>query len=153
MKATVAMELEDDTWVGDAESAEWFRLLERYCRMLPRCILIEGICGEKWRIWKGPMGLGLFPFPFPSYVWFTDLIFFKRESLYAILNLAVVHCSQAEVLWLMAAKEKWLAGNVPATCDVLEGAFVANPESEQIWLAAVKLEAENGESYSFMHGR
>ena len=59
--------------------------------------------------------------------------------------MAVVHCPQAEVLWLKAAKEKWLAGNVPAAREVLEGVFVANPESEQIWLAAVKLEAENGE--------
>ncbi|CAA7269716.1 unnamed protein product [Cyclocybe aegerita] len=42
-------------------------------------------------------------------------------------------------------KEKWLAGDVPAARQVLEQAFVANPESEQIWLAAVKLEAENGE--------
>ena len=63
----------------------------------------------------------------------------------AILNLAVVHCPQSEVLWLMAAKEKWLARDVPAAREVLERAFVANPESEQIWLAAVKLEAENGE--------
>ena len=39
----------------------------------------------------------------------------------------------------MAAKEKW-----PAR-EFLERAFVANPESEHIWLAAVKLEAENGE--------
>ena len=45
----------------------------------------------------------------------------------------------------MSAKEKWLAGDVPAARRVLELAFVANPESEQIWLAAVKLEAENGE--------
>ena len=45
----------------------------------------------------------------------------------------------------MAAKEKWLASEVPAAREVLERAFVANPESEQIWLAAVKLEAENGE--------
>jgi len=47
----------------------------------------------------------------------------------------------------MAAKEKWLtlAGEGPAARQVLERAFVANPESEQIWLAAVKLEAENGE--------
>jgi pre-mRNA-processing factor 6 len=45
----------------------------------------------------------------------------------------------------MAAKEKWLAGNVPAAREVLEGAFVANPESEQMWLGAVKLEAENRE--------
>ena len=45
----------------------------------------------------------------------------------------------------MAAKEKWLAGDVPAAREVLERAFVSNSESEQIWLAAVKLEAENGE--------
>lgn len=45
----------------------------------------------------------------------------------------------------MWAKEKWIAGDVPAAREVLEKAFVANPESEQIWLAAVKLEAENGE--------
>lgn len=46
----------------------------------------------------------------------------------------------------MWAKEKWQTeGDVPAAREVLEKAFVANPESEQIWLAAVKLEAENGE--------
>ena len=71
--------------------------------------------------------------------------FLRRESLDAVLNRAVHHCPQAEVLWLMSAKEKWLAGDVPAAREVLERAFVANPESEQIWLAAVKLEAENGE--------
>lgn len=58
---------------------------------------------------------------------------------------AVHYCPQAEVLWLMSAKEKWLAGDVPAAREVLAKAFIANPESEQIWLAAVKLEAENGE--------
>ena len=57
----------------------------------------------------------------------------------------MLHCPQAESLWLMAAKEKWLAGDVPGAREVLERAFIANPESEQIWLAAVKLEAENGE--------
>jgi pre-mRNA-processing factor 6 len=62
-----------------------------------------------------------------------------------ILSQAVHYCPQAEVLWLMSAKEKWLAGDVPAAREVLEKAFIANPESEQIWLAAVKLEAENGE--------
>lgn len=44
----------------------------------------------------------------------------------------------------MAAKEKWLAGDVPAAREVLERAFNVNPESEEIWLAAVKLESENG---------
>lgn len=38
-----------------------------------------------------------------------------------------------------------MAGDVPAAREVLERAFVAKSESEQIWLAAVKLEAENGE--------
>ena len=45
----------------------------------------------------------------------------------------------------MLAKEKWLAGDVPGSRGVLEQAFNENAESEQIWLAAVKLEAENGE--------
>lgn len=45
----------------------------------------------------------------------------------------------------MLAKEKWTAGDVPGARETLEEAFKANPESEQIWLAAVKLEAENGE--------
>ena len=53
---------------------------------------------------------------------------------------------QVFALWfkLMAAKEKWLAGDVPAAREVLERVFVANPENEQIRLAAVKLGAENG---------
>lgn len=45
----------------------------------------------------------------------------------------------------MWAKEKWTAGDVPGAREVLEKAFVSNPESEQIWLAAVKLDAENGD--------
>ena len=32
------------------------------------------------------------------------------ESLDAVLRKAVQYCPQAEVLWLMAAKEKWLSG-------------------------------------------
>jgi hypothetical protein len=50
--------------------------------------------------------------------------------------------TQAETLWLMWAKEKWIRGDVPAARDVLANAFDANPESEQIWLAAVKIAAE-----------
>ena|ERR1700730_3816656 len=68
-----------------------------------------------------------------------------RESYDALLQNAVIHCPQAEKLWLMLAKGKWLAGDVPGARLVLERAFTANPESEGIWLAAVKLEAKNGE--------
>lgn len=45
----------------------------------------------------------------------------------------------------MAAKEKWLAGDVPAARTILEAAFAGNPDSEDIWLAAFKLEFENRE--------
>ncbi|KAH9783075.1 TPR REGION domain-containing protein [Citrus sinensis] len=37
-----------------------------------------------------------------------------RESLIALLRKAVTYCPQAEVLWLMGAKEKWLAGDLAA---------------------------------------
>lgn len=45
----------------------------------------------------------------------------------------------------MAAKEAWLAHDVPEARQILGRAFTANPESESIWLAAIKLEAENGQ--------
>lgn len=45
----------------------------------------------------------------------------------------------------MAAKESWLAGDVDSAREILSRAFEANPDSEGIWLAAVKLEAENGQ--------
>jgi len=62
-----------------------------------------------------------------------------------LLSRAVKHCPEAEVLWLMAAKEKWLAGDIDGARGILEESFRANPNSEQIWLAAIKLESENGE--------
>lgn len=65
------------------------------------------------------------------------------ESLDAVLQEAVKYCPRAQVLWLMAAKEKWVGGDVPAARHILKLAFDANPESEDIWLAAFKLEFEN----------
>jgi hypothetical protein len=44
----------------------------------------------------------------------------SREALDALLRKAVQYCPQAEVLWLMAAKEKWLAGDI-ALYDWPEG--------------------------------
>jgi pre-mRNA-processing factor 6 len=35
-----------------------------------------------------------------------------RDSLESLLQRAVAHCPQAEVLWLMGAKSKWLAGKL-----------------------------------------
>nr|CCA14044.1 hypothetical protein SORBIDRAFT_08g016670 [Albugo laibachii Nc14] len=62
-----------------------------------------------------------------------------------LLDQAVKCCPNAEVLWLMAAKEAWTNGSVENARLILRQAFNANPNSEQIWLAAVKLEWENDE--------
>lgn len=45
---------------------------------------------------------------------------------------------------MMLAKEKWQAGEVDSARLVLKRAFNQNPNNEDIWLSAVKLEAENG---------
>jgi pre-mRNA-processing factor 6 len=45
----------------------------------------------------------------------------------------------------MAAKKKWLAGDVPTARAILQEAYAAIPNSEEIWLAAFKLEFENNE--------
>lgn len=51
------------------------------------------------------------------------LIASLRESLEALLQRAVAHCPKAEVLWLMGAKSKWLAEDVPAARSILALAF------------------------------
>jgi len=43
----------------------------------------------------------------------------------------------------MAAKEKWLAGNLEGARVILNEAFAANDDKESLWLAAWKLEFEN----------
>lgn len=149
VKATVAMELEEEdrleTWVGDAESAESRGMVGTARAVLAYALKVYP---DKRSLWRKAAELEKahgtrYTTFFNSFSYSTHFAF--SESLDAILSRAVHYCPQAEVLWLMAAKEKWLAGNVPAAREVLERAFVANPESEQIWLAAVKLEAENGE--------
>ncbi len=50
------------------------------------------------------------------------------ESLEAKLLQGVKHCPHGEVLWLMAAKEKWLAGNIGDARTILVEAFKANPK-------------------------
>ncbi|KAK0440011.1 PRP1 splicing factor, N-terminal-domain-containing protein [Desarmillaria tabescens] len=111
VKATVGMELEDedrlDTWMGDAESAEGRGMVATARAILAYALKV---------------------YPDRRALW--------QQGLDELLGRAVECCPQAEVLWLMAAKEKWLAGDVPGARGVLERAFIANQESEQIWLAA-----------------
>lgn len=59
-----------------------------------------------------------------------------RESLEALLQRAVAHCPKAEVLWLMGAKSKWLAGDVPAARSILALAFQVG----EGWAVAQKLQ-------------
>jgi pre-mRNA-processing factor 6 len=67
------------------------------------------------------------------------------ETLEEHLKKAVRYCPQAETLWLMGAKSAWLSGNVVGARNILAEAFKANSGSEEIWLAAIKLESENNE--------
>jgi pre-mRNA-processing factor 6 len=67
------------------------------------------------------------------------------ESLQQVLGDAVAACPQSIVLWLMCAKEQWLAGDVQNARAVLERAHSKNPDSEEVILAAFKLEFENNE--------
>ena len=67
------------------------------------------------------------------------------EALHSALREAVEACPNSVVLWLMRAKEQWMAGNVPEARAVLEAAHSCNSDSEEIVLAAFKLEFENAE--------
>ena len=76
---------------------------------------------------------------FPGHLWSSQ----GSSGWYAVLIWS--GAVQATVLWLMAAKEAWVAGDVPAARQILSEAFAANPDSEEVWLAAFKLEFENAE--------
>mmetsp|Transcript_23097 Transcript_23097/g.56930 ORF Transcript_23097/g.56930 Transcript_23097/m.56930 type:complete len:966 (-) Transcript_23097:92-2989(-) len=68
------------------------------------------------------------------------------EALDALLKKATTFCPKAWPLWLMGAKEKWVAGDLVGARTILGEAFKINPDNEEIWLAAVKLENENSET-------
>jgi len=61
----------------------------------------------------------------------SPLLLTSRESLEALLQRAVAHCPKAEVLWLMGAKSKWLANDVPAARSILALAFQVRPTVPQ----------------------
>lgn len=84
-------------------------------------------------------------FPSKKSVWLKAVCLEKnhvtRKSLEVLLQRAVAHHPTAEVLWLTGAEFKW---PVPAARRIL--VLQANPNSEDICLAAVKLESENNDS-------
>uniref|UniRef100_A0AC34QZ26 Pre-mRNA-processing factor 6 n=1 Tax=Panagrolaimus sp. JU765 TaxID=591449 RepID=A0AC34QZ26_9BILA len=82
-------------------------------------------------------------------IWRAAVLFEKKhgtvESYEDLLKKATELCPNAQDLWLMYAKSRWLNGDVVGARTILTNAFECNPDSEEIWLAAVKLESENGE--------
>lgn len=91
-------------------------------------------------------------FPGKKSIWLRAVALEKQvnegrngEAVEQLLQKAVTACPNAEILWLMAAKEVWNNGSVENARLILRQAFSANPNSESIWLAAVKLEWENDE--------
>ncbi|KAF5841064.1 PRP1 splicing factor, N-terminal-domain-containing protein [Dunaliella salina] len=94
--------------------------------------------------------MALEAFPGKEHIWRSaaqlEMSHGSTETVENVLRRAVQYCPQAEVLWLMAAKHKWrVANDVAGSRRILEEAFAANPDSEEIWLAAFKLEFENDE--------
>lgn len=67
------------------------------------------------------------------------------KRLQDVLNKAVGQCPQAQVLWLMLAKELWKTKNADEGREILKRAFKVHADSEAIWLAAAKIESESGE--------
>jgi len=68
------------------------------------------------------------------------------EALDALLRRATTFCPKAWPLWLMGAKERWLQGDLAGARTILGEAFKINPDNEEIWMAAVKLENDNNET-------
>jgi pre-mRNA-processing factor 6 len=133
VKATIALDVEEEdrrtVWVEDAQAC-----VERGCIETARAIL----------------AYTLREFPDRQSIWRLAVDIEKKhgtpQSLEGLLERAVTMCPKAEVLWLIYAKEKWQgAGDVAAARQVLIRAFDKNMGSEEISLAAAKLESENGQ--------
>ncbi|KAI1724194.1 tetratricopeptide repeat domain-containing protein [Ditylenchus destructor] len=88
-------------------------------------------------------------FPTKKGIWSRAAFFEKEhgtvESYETILKEATDKCPKAENLWLMYAKSRWMQDDVKGARQILAVAFQHNKDSEEIWMAAVKLESENEE--------
>lgn len=132
IKSTISIDIDEDdrksTWLSDAESFQRQGLLE---------------CS------RAVYSYTLSVFPSKKSIWLAAVKFEKsfgtREKVDELLQRAVKACPHSELLWLMWAKEKWISWNdIEAARNVLRLAFIESPDNDQLWLAAAKLEAENG---------
>ncbi|KAK9453054.1 PRP1 splicing factor, N-terminal-domain-containing protein [Dipodascopsis uninucleata] len=69
----------------------------------------------------------------------------SERSLYELMEKSVEACPSSTELWLLYSKEKLSRADINGARSVLTRAFEHNPNNENIWLAAVDLEAENNE--------
>jgi len=125
----VEAEDRETTWVGDAEEAARAGAVET-----ARAIYEHALQA----------------FPARRAIWWKAALLEKAkggwERLDALLARATQFCPQAHTLWLMWAKEAWRsAGDVNRARTILDNAFRANPDCEEFYLAAFKLESESGE--------
>ncbi|KAG5221482.1 Pre-mRNA-processing factor [Salix suchowensis] len=158
VKACIGMGLEDsegdrnamgeeeklDVWLGDAEAVEsrgkmgTARAVIAYAlRCYPGCAL------QNLRRLTEP-GM-CFDFCGPRNDQLKNLL---RESLETILERAVHHCPHVEVLWLMAAKEKWLSNTSMHQCGPASYAagLKVCPKVIPLWILASRLEEKDGKS-------
>ncbi|GHP09279.1 hypothetical protein PPROV_000801600 [Pycnococcus provasolii] len=139
--ATLGMGVEEidrqRTWSADAEDA-----LGRSCPETARSMLLKAIEAfpGKVSLWRQLVKL-------------EKACGTATDEILAILTKSVSHCPQAVVLWLMAAKERWLGGGqMPPSAEAVDGARAIlqeahrhNADSEDIILAAHKIELDSGE--------
>jgi pre-mRNA-processing factor 6 len=101
VSATVAIDVEEEdhfaTWLGDAEAAE-------VCRRVGTA--------------RAVLAFALHVFPDRCNLWHRTADLEKAHGLHKSLEKLLVHavecCPQAEVLWLMWAKEKWVGVDIRA---------------------------------------
>ncbi|ABP00924.1 predicted protein [Ostreococcus lucimarinus CCE9901] len=160
--------IDRESWIKEAEIAEKAEPPSiATCRAIVKATIGEGVEEEdKKRTWKADAeecmkresaetARAIYAhaldsgFSHKKGLWMKAAMLEKRfgtpDSVDAVLRKAVTFCPNAEILWLMGAKERWLSGDVTRAREILQSAFDANPDSEEIWLAAFKLEFENGE--------
>jgi pre-mRNA-processing factor 6 len=68
-----------------------------------------------------------------------------RDALLQTLKDATEACPKSDVLWMQYAREKLHVGDINDARLVLAKAFQHNSDNEDIWLAAVKLEADHNQ--------
>ncbi|PWZ01592.1 putative pre-mRNA splicing factor prp1 [Testicularia cyperi] len=131
IRATLHLDVEEEdrrsVWVEDAQAA-----LDKGCVETSRAILAYTlrVFPDRPGIWTQAAQL--------------EKAHGTREALEALLERAVSNCPRAEALWLMYSTSKVDHNDIGGARQVLIRAFDANIGSEQISLAAAKLESENG---------